>query len=80
MERQEGRVSSTFRHVMPVDEGSEGAPETVMDLKRLRAHQRQALVDRGAPPGHPRPARWRAPLQSVAHIVWMPWLAQRCVA
>ncbi|CAK0784035.1 hypothetical protein CVIRNUC_007238 [Coccomyxa viridis] len=46
MERQEGRVSSTFRHVMPVDEGSEGAPETVMDLKRLRAHQRQALVDR----------------------------------
>ena len=51
MERQEGRVSSTFRHVMPVDEGSEGAPETVMDLKRLRAHQRQALVDRGAPPG-----------------------------
>ena len=51
MERQEGRVSSTFRHVMPVDEGSEGASETVMDLKRLRAHQRQALVDRGAPPG-----------------------------
>ena len=45
MERQEGRVSSTFRHVMPVDEGSEGAPETVMDLKRLRAHQRQALVE-----------------------------------
>ena len=47
MERQEGRASSTFRHVMPVDEGEDGV-ETVMDLKKLRKHQRQKLVDRGA--------------------------------
>ena len=47
MERQEGRVSSTFRHVMPVDESTDGV-ETVMDLKKLRQHQRQTLVDRGA--------------------------------
>ena len=47
MERQEGRASSTFRHVMPVDEGEDGI-ETVMDLKKLRKHQRQKLVDRGA--------------------------------
>lgn len=56
IERQEGRINSTFRHVMPVDNGSEGTPETVMDLKRLRAHQRQALVDRGVLPSSPQPA------------------------
>ena len=42
-------MSSTFRHVMPVDEDEDGA-ETVMDLKKLRQHQRQRLVDRGAAP------------------------------
>lgn len=47
MERQEGRVSSTFRHIMPVVEGEDGV-ETVMDLKKLRKHERQTLVDRGA--------------------------------
>ena len=49
MERQQGRVSSTFRHVMPVNEGEDG-PETDMDLKKLRHNQRQSLVDLGAVP------------------------------
>ena len=80
MERQDGRINSTFRHVMPVDDGSEGAPETVMDMKRLHAHQRQALVDRGALRGSPQPGRWCACSQSVAWMMRMPWLAQRCVA
>ena len=42
-------MSSTFRHVMPVDEGDD-KPEAVMDLKKLRKHQRQQLVDAGAAP------------------------------
>ena len=46
-ERQEGRISSTFRHVMPVDEGDQDSVETVMDMKKLRKQQRQQLVDRG---------------------------------
>lgn len=47
MERQEGRMSSTFRHVMPVGEGDQNSMETVMDMKKLRKQQRQQLVDRG---------------------------------
>ena len=46
MERQEGRISSTFRHVVPVSEA--GETDTVLDLKKLRKHHQQLLVDRGA--------------------------------
>lgn len=46
MERQEGRMSSTFRHVMPLD--NSGVTGTEVDLKRISKHQRQQLVDRGA--------------------------------
>ena len=46
MERQEGRISSTFRHVVPVSEA--GQTDTVLDLKKLRKHHQQLLVDRGA--------------------------------
>jgi hypothetical protein len=46
MERQEGRISSTFRHVMPLDDS--GVTGTEVDLKRISKHQRQQLVDRGA--------------------------------
>ena len=52
IERQEGRISSTFRHVVPVSEN--GETDTVLDLKKLRKHHQQLLVDRGAsalPPG-----------------------------
>ncbi|CAK0759197.1 hypothetical protein CVIRNUC_002679 [Coccomyxa viridis] len=44
MERQEGRISSTFRHVVPVSEA--GQTDTVLDLKKLRKHHQQLLVDR----------------------------------
>ena len=46
MERQAGRVSSTFRHVVPMEEGE---AETVMDLKKLKKHERASIVDRGEP-------------------------------
>ena len=46
MERQEGRISSTFRHVVPVSDS--GQTNTVLDLKKLRKHHQQLLVDRGA--------------------------------
>ena len=46
MERQEGRISSTFRHVVPVS--GAGETDTVLDLKKLRKHHQQLLVDRGA--------------------------------
>ena len=46
MERQEGRLSSTFRHVMPLDDS--GVTGTEVDLKRISKQQRQQLVDRGA--------------------------------
>ena len=46
MERQEGRMSSTFRYVMPLDDS--GVTGTEVDLKRISKHQRQQLVDRGA--------------------------------
>ena len=46
MERQEGRISSTFRHVVRVSEAGETG--TVLDLKKLSKHHQQLLVDRGA--------------------------------
>ena len=39
-------MSSTFRHVMPLDDA--GVTGTEVDFKRISKHQRQQLVDRGA--------------------------------
>ena len=45
MDRQDGRTSSTFRHVVSVSES--GDTDMVLDLKNLRKHHQQLLVDRG---------------------------------